>query len=123
MIFMYVVLSTAVLLLVSVALAVHQQKKIKVSVVAREEVNNKDFFALRVESEDFLFVKDQMRDVSFIQSLDDVDDFSIKNLAEEVEERRSENRKMSNSKNLISLKDATGAGDKLVMPKGEKKVS
>jgi len=124
MIFMYIVLSTAVLLLVSVAVAVFQQKKIKVAVIAREEVNSKDFFALRVESEDFLFVKNEMQDVSFVQCLDDVDEFSIKNLAEQVEAQniqKSEKKPVA-SDNVISLKDAHQS-EKLVMPKNEKKVS
>lgn len=124
MFFMYIVLFTAALLLVSLAVAVHQQKKIKVSVIAREEVNQKDFFALRVESEDFLFVRDEVKDVSFIQSLDDVDDFSIKNLAEKAEKKFSAKPKIVSEadNNVISLKDAS-SGDKLVMPKHEKKVS
>jgi len=140
MFFMYVILSTAVLLVASVIVAVYQQKQIKVSVVAREEVNEKDFFALRVESEDFLFVKDEMEDVSFIQSLDDVDEFSIKNLAEEAERKISKHTKNKISKgadkkpqfetakpplrdNVISLRGESHSSDKLVMPKNEKKVS
>jgi hypothetical protein len=121
---MYVVLSTAVLLLLSVAFAVHQQKKIKVSVIAREEVNEKDFFAVRVESEDFLFVRDEMKDVTFIKSLDDVDEFSIKNLAAEADEEitTKNNIKVSEHENVISLKTSDN-GDKLVMPKNEKKAS
>jgi len=124
MFFMYIVLSTAVLLLVSVAVAVFQQKKIKVAVIASEEVNSKNFFALRVESEDFLFVKNEMQDVSFVQCLDDADDFSIRNLAEKVEAQKQQKVETTSTSNdnVISLKGAV-KGEKLVMPKSEKKVS
>ena len=134
---MYIVLSTAVVLLASVFFAVYQQKKIKVSVVAREEVNEKDFFAVRVESEDFLFVRDEMKDVAFVQALDDVDEFSIKNLAEKnevtkettkvketlsVKAPETETKAQPKTADVISLRDVSGGG-KLVMPKSEKKVS
>ncbi|MGH1467628.1 MAG: hypothetical protein ACRBBP_01950 [Bdellovibrionales bacterium] len=101
MVFMYIVAGTVVVLLLSVALAVVKQREIKVDVISREPVEDKEFFALRIESDDFLFIRDEEA-VTFIQSLDDVSDYKIVNLSEE---------------------DEMFAKDKLVMPMDEKKAS
>ncbi len=98
---MYIVAGTVVVLLLSVALAVVKQREIKVDVISREPVEDKEFFALRIESDDFLFIRDEEA-VTFIQSLDDVSDYKIVNLSEE---------------------DEMFAKDKLVMPMDEKKAS
>lgn len=123
MVFMYIVLFTAGVLLLSVVFAVFQQKKIKVNVIAREAVEKKEFFALRIESDDFLFVRDELEDVSFIQSLDDVEDFSIKDLTDDENAdqgvlRLDEALRVSKKAGKNSRKE-----EKLVMRKSEKKVS
>jgi hypothetical protein len=119
MIFMYIVLGTASLLLFSVGLAVMEQKKLKVAVVSRESIHKKEFFALRIESEDFLFVKDQ-DDVSFIQALDDVNDFEMMDL-EKHEAPLTRLRAVKEE--MKTLKEKAEIEDKLIMPKTEKKVS
>ena len=80
MFFMYVVAGTVGVLLFSVGIAVFKQRQIKVDVISRETVADKEFFALRIESDDFLFLKDD-DDVTFIQSLDDVSDYKMVDLA------------------------------------------
>lgn len=97
---MYVVAGTAVMLLLSVAIAVFKQREIKVDVISREPVANKEFFALRIESDDFLFLREE-ENVTFIQSLDDVSEFKIMDLT----------------------KESPRGGEKLVMPVEEKKAS
>lgn len=81
---MYVVAGTVGVLLFSVGLAVVKQRQIKVDVISRESVADKEFFALRIESDDFLFLKDD-DDVTFIQSLDDVSDYKMVDLAKEAD--------------------------------------
>ncbi len=100
MFFMYVVAATVLMLLVSVGIAVFKQREIKVDVISRESVEEKEFFALRIESDDFLFLKEE-ENVTYIQSLDDVDDFK-----------------------MVDLKKGREPGeDKLRMPSREKRVS
>lgn len=102
MVFMYIVAGTAVILLLSVGLAVFKQRQIKLDVISREPVEDKEFFALRIERDDFLFLKEEEA-VTFIQPLDDISDFKMVDLTKEPKEEE--------------------AGEKLVMPSGEKKAS
>ncbi len=85
MFFMYIVLGVAIMLLLSVALAVVKQREIKIDVVSREQAAEKEFFALRIESDDFLFLKEK-ENVTFIQSLDDANDYKIVDLSKEKKE-------------------------------------
>lgn len=119
MIFMYIVLVTACLLLFAVGLAVMEQKKLKVTVVSREAVHKKEFFALRIESDDFLFVKDD-EDISFIQSLEDVNEFEMMDL-EKHEAPLTELKAVKEEAAAKKMREDDG--EKLVMPKAEKKAS
>ncbi len=105
MIFMYVVAGTVFVLLFSVLIAVMKQREIKVTVISREKVSDKEFFALRIETDDFLFLKDE-GDVTFIQSLDDVSDFKTVDLAGSQNEKKEKFDE-----------------ERLVMPDDEKKAS
>ncbi len=55
------------------------RKKSKLSLVSEVKVNDKSFYAVRLEGEDFLFLKDETS-VKFIDSLDEVEDFAVLNL-------------------------------------------
>ncbi len=102
MFFMYAVLGTSIVLFLGLFLAFFKQKEIKINVVSREQAEDKEFFALRIESDEFLFLKDK-KDVKFIQSLglDDVDDYKMMILSKERKEDK----------------------DRLFMPENEKKIS
>lgn len=51
-----------------------RRRKIHLELVAKKNVGEKDFLSVRVEQNDFLFLRTKDR-VNFIESLDDVDDF------------------------------------------------
>jgi|GEM_PF-3625694 len=66
------------LFLVLVATVV-SRKKSKLSLVSEVVMSDKSFYAVRLEGEDFLFLKDETS-VKFIDSLDEVEDFAVLNL-------------------------------------------
>lgn len=95
----YLVIASLGFLSIGLLLASYLSGKIKVSIVAREKVDKKEYFALRIESDDFLFLKEE-GEVIFLQSLGDVDQFE--------------------SLSLIKEESSHKSGDKLIISKNEK---
>lgn len=57
------------------------RKQTQLQLISKAEVGGKNFYAVRLEGEDFLFLKDEVN-VNFVGSLDFEEDFKILNLYE-----------------------------------------
>lgn len=80
------VFAAALALFFSTALLVYLvKKKLRLKLLSRTKVNEKEFLAVRIESDDFLFLKED-DGVTFIQSLDETDDFEEVSLHEQKQE-------------------------------------
>lgn len=94
----YLVVAALGFLSLSLLLASYLSGKINVSIIAREKVEEKEYFALRIESDDFLFLKEE-GDVIFIQSLGDLDQFESLTLFKEQKVEGNKNDRLVISKN------------------------
>lgn len=74
------------ILFMTLVVAFVYKNKIRLQLLSREAVEDKEFLAIRIESDDFLFLKEE-GDVRFIQSLKDVDEFREEKLYVQKEAR------------------------------------
>lgn len=64
------------------------RKKTQLQLVDQKEVGGRTFYAVRLEGEDFLFLKDE-HSVKFVGRLDEEEDFKVLNLYEMKSDQNS----------------------------------
>jgi hypothetical protein len=75
-------------LALSIVFAVLVRKSTQLKLIDKKDVGGRTFYAIRLEGEDFLFLKDEIS-VKFVGSLDEEEDFKVLNLYEMKSEKES----------------------------------
>ena len=76
------------LLALSIIFILVLRKSTQLQLMEKSEVGGKTFYAIRLEGEDFLFLKDEEA-VKFVGTLDEEEDFKVLNLYEMKESKES----------------------------------